>query len=957
MRILLRWALLVLSTPVLLTSPAVPSSVWIQAEGPAASPIQHGARVLQEKLLTLGYKVNTGDRSDSTVVRVLLAEWGSDEVQAWRRKLIRAVPNRPESFLVLPLPQERTVLVLGSDAVGTMYGAYNVAEQAAHARVPGDLTRIVKARVDSPFVELRGVNIFLQTDALEDLASWYHSERFWEKYLDFLSWCRFNFLDVHGMYGIYNTDFPNAFTYLVKSKSYPQVGCSAAKAARNLQMFKRIVALARERGIRVGFMNYNASAHVGQPPPGKNRRWPRRWGKPLSGKDLVRYTREVTQELVRQVPDLWIFGFRIGESGKDVDFYRNTYLAALRDAGRTDMRIYTRSWLTTKERVTTLAEDVVSPFYVEVKYNGEQLGPPYHAILDPRPWPWNPSYSYEAYSDRPQNYRIIWQVRANGTHRIFHWGDPDFVRRAVRTFPFAGAAGFSLEPMQAYYPWNDFYHNTARVDHAFFTWGYQRDWLWNLLWGRLSYNPNEAAQVWISEFVHRFGKGGPEVFEVERWASKVVPLVYAYHCLGPDHRHDAPELETGNQAFGYHNVRVEGGLESFISVKPLDRSVYQSIEEYVSNQLANKSDGRHTPPEVASRLEYIAAKIDEHLARAVVNVERGEQEFDCIRLDALALRELALYYAEKIHAATDYGFFRRTADFRFLEQARQKLRQASNHWDELVHITSTHYRPFVDQLRMRTNEFTWALETPRIQADLRELEAAIVNLRHRVWTYVGPPQLGHVPVFRWRRGQAVPISFTALMHGIDEKHSPKKRHAWLFYRRSGERWRKVALKSTAGKYQYYGSIPAEAVHGKSVDYYLELHYGEEVVREPKDAPKHVHTIDLSADWHDPVVMFSPPQPVIPVDRITLRIRVEDDSPLKRVDVVYKKLPSTAVWHRKGMKQVGPGTYQATVPLDHHGLLYHFEVVDTHGNGVVFPEVWEQTPYYVIESWDPRTARR
>ncbi len=80
-----------------------------------------------------------------------------------------------------------------------------------------------------------------------------------------------------------------------------------------------------------------------------------------------------------------------------------------------------------------------------------------------------------------------------------------------------------------------------------------------------------------SEFARRFSAAGPEVFQVKRWASKVVPLVYAYHCFGPDHRHGAPELETGNRAFGYHNVRVEGGLGSFISVRALDRSVYQSI--------------------------------------------------------------------------------------------------------------------------------------------------------------------------------------------------------------------------------------------------------------------------------------------------------------------------------------------------------------------------------------------
>ncbi len=238
-----------------------------------------------------------------------------------------------------------------------------------------------------------------------------------------------------------------------------------------------------------------------------------------------------------------------------------------------------------------------------------------------------------------------------------------------------------------------------------------------------------------------------------------------------------------------------------------------------------------------------------------------------------------------------------------------------------MHLTSVRYRPFVDQLRMRTNEFTRALETPGIQADLRELETAIVDPRHRVWTCNDPPCLGHVPVRRWQEGQPMPISFTALMQGIHEKHSPKKRHAWLFYRSSGQTWRKAALRSTAAKYQYYGQIPGQDVRGKKLEYYLELHYGPDAVREPKDAPKHVHQIDLSPDRRDPVITFEPPHPKIPANRVTLRIRVDDESPLDRVDVVYRKLPSTGIWHRKALRHVGEGVYEATVPLDHQGVLY------------------------------------
>jgi hypothetical protein len=113
-----------------------------------------------------------------------------------------------------------------------------------------------------------------------------------------------------------------------------------------------------------------------------------------------------------------MFGFRVGESGQPEDFYQKTYMAALSELPPTQ-RVYLRTWIAEPQKVRELAASTKNPIYIEPKYNGEQLGLPYQATLGGRQYP--PGGSYENYTDKPQNYSIIWQIRAHGIHRVFYW--------------------------------------------------------------------------------------------------------------------------------------------------------------------------------------------------------------------------------------------------------------------------------------------------------------------------------------------------------------------------------------------------------------------------------------------------------------------------------------------------------------------------------------------------------
>ncbi len=87
------------------------------------------------------------------------------------------------------------------------------------------------------------------------------------------------------------------------------------------------------------------------------------------------------------------------------------------------------------------------------------------------------------------------------------------------------------------------------------------------------------------------------------------------------------------------------------------------------------------------------------------------------------------------------------------------------------------------------------------------------------------------------------------------------------------------------------------------------------------------------------------------------MKVLDKAKIKSVRVYYKMMPAYYEWVPIEMHSYGSGSYAASVPLTPEGILYYFEAVDEDGNAANYPNVLEQTPYLVIDSWAPQTASR
>ncbi len=359
----------------------------------ARPAVMFGVSQLKAKLEARGLEVVVTSKPSGIGKRIYVA------VQGHSLPDLGSLPNRPvmnspESYSVIR-PSTDIVVVEGSDEAGAMYGALDVSEEIASATTGNPLSEI-KPIKKSPFLAVRGVNMFLTAQGFDEPNSWYWSDDFWVKFLDMLAVNRYNFLDFHGPFDL-TIGWPNGFSYFVNLKEYPELGVGSERAAKNLNRFRWIIRMAGDRGVKVGFMNYTAAAPVGPWKTGKfwvDERYVPRPQEYLAGPRLEEYTRLAVKAFLAQVPDLWMFGFRIGESGQPEDFYKKTYIEAVKDLP-SSLNLYARTWVATPTKVREIAQLTNHKFFIEPKYNGEQLGLPYQAATGGRPYA--PSGSYEDY--------------------------------------------------------------------------------------------------------------------------------------------------------------------------------------------------------------------------------------------------------------------------------------------------------------------------------------------------------------------------------------------------------------------------------------------------------------------------------------------------------------------------------------------------------------------------------
>lgn len=681
----------------------------VAPDGIIRTPIEFGVRDLKAALaktpqlpqhVTI-YVTRPGDITGSVV-------WSAVEL----------LPKKAESFVIHRSGDN--VVIAGSDANGVMYGCLELAERLdMKGRVALDIREPI---VQSPAVEFRAVNPFLTLPyGVADKDWWFLQDGYWEGYLDQLARARINWIDMHGMYDIKTTWFPNIYPYFITSEEFPLAGADPAMAARNLSMLNRVIALAKQRGIKFALMSYSATWNG----PGL-----RESPYPDSEENLAAYTREVVRKMIEACPGLDMIGFRIGESGKSTSFFKDSYIPAIREAGR-PIDLYTRTWLAKKDQVLSIGENFPGRFLIEIKYNGEQFGPPY-IVAGGRMAGWH-SYSYQDYYSWPRNYKIIYQIRANGTHRVFPWGNPELAARANMGSTLGGAIGACVEPIDAYYEKYDARHKNDSPNR-WYDWQWQRDWFWYNVWGRTAYDPSLKSndELWTRMFEHHFGKpAASDLFNAMQWASRIVPDAYTSYSLGPDHRNHAPELEWG------------GNVQKWVEGQPFDTQNIQTTREFADRLVRGDFSAKATPLQMAGYLAEEARMTRQYVGLARARVGDWTPEFKDLVTELTALSYLGDYYSHKLTAASMLAVLEAASDpvgpeYAGVERIREELALAGQAWGELAAIGEEHYKPFVDSLRMGTENYTWAEEGRKLDGDIQALDETIAAIKSSANTGTAP---------------------------------------------------------------------------------------------------------------------------------------------------------------------------------------------------------------------------
>jgi hypothetical protein len=614
---------------------------------------------------------------------------------------------RPESYAIVPA--EDGVIIVGRDAVGALYGALELAERV---RLDKKLA-LEKPITGAPEVAIRAANPFIVLPAPGETAWWFLDEGYWREYLDMMVEARLNLLDLHAMYNLGNTVFPNALLYFANSATYPDVGAPRAERERNLAMLNTVIQMAAARGIRVALMSYRADANLlGDPGPADDEAM------------IAVYTREAAADLAARASGLWRLGFRIGESGRDSAWYTSTFVEGVNSA-HTGVGVYTRTWWARRDDIMAIAAAAHGTIIVEAKYNGEHLGAPYVIAGGPSA-SWG-GYSYERFLDPPMPYSFLFQVRAGGTHRIFRFASYERSQRMARSYGFSPrVAGFTFEAGHAFYPQRDYYH--ADPADRFSEWTFRRDELSYFLAGRLAYDTTTPERVFRGALERRVSTSA--LWEPMQAATDIVPWIQTAHTCGPDHRDFAPELELGGDVGYWASPRAGAVVPNscwHADHGPFDTFAVASPYEAAADLVAGHATTKLSPIQVAQIVLDDAARARQ---AAAVPIDASNAEARDVVRECVALADLGDYFGHKLRAATALAVYAATGSPPWLAAARQEAGAAQIGWKNLASDTA-YIAPFEDRLRMATLgllPFHWRDEVPRLAAENAAIDAVVATV-------------------------------------------------------------------------------------------------------------------------------------------------------------------------------------------------------------------------------------
>jgi hypothetical protein len=318
---------------------------------------------------------------------------------------------------------------------------------------------------------------------------------------------------------------------------------------------------------------------------------------------------------------------------------------------------------------------------------------------------WNPT---------PTNYRLAWMMR-NEDFFVLRWGQPDFIRDHIAKNTMPSVNGYFVGS-ECYIPAKDYF---TALPNTSYRYAFDHQWMYYKNWGRLMYNPATPNSMFSDVFESRFSGLGTELFETQKMVSQVPLIIASYWNATWDYTLYSEGMIS---LMGNDKMKLIS-LPQMCDKQPMAPN-YMSIKEWLSPRV-NPLNGKISPSALSDSLQDFCSSAIKRMAKI-----KTEGNVDLLYevSDIQTWAYLGLYFANKLKAAVAYQQYINTSEKKYLRESITWLEQATEHWHQVVQITSPIYRPMPLQHYERNDHqlFHWSIIESEVAEELSWLKSLAI---------------------------------------------------------------------------------------------------------------------------------------------------------------------------------------------------------------------------------------
>ncbi len=550
--------------------------------------------------------------------------------------------------------------VIGGDINGAMYGALEVAEDISFKGLTTNYNK-----QDAPFMLNRGMKLNMPFDQRVPtyVGGWSSTSTklaiphvwditFWKKLIDQQARYRYNVLTVW---------VHNPFPALVKLADYPKASLPQIEGfdgfvkewdhEKRVAFWREVMSYAKNRGMKFYFFNWNIHLEY------TKTQYPE-ITETRTNATTLDYMYKSMQALIATYPDLAGFGISAGDGMQrpSEDFNNDSelktkwtwdamgkavhdYLVAnpSRKFNLIHRGIGSSAEIWNKQYAPLKKLPNASSNY-SVKYSQA------HMYSTPTPaWTTSSINAIKKQDDK------TWLTVRNDDYFYINWGDHQFVRDFMAGIPnkdvvtgmYIGSDGYT--PTRTYFYKNPALNGQLEVE---------RRWYMEMLWGRISYNPNISDDVFKNILSKRFPSvSGADLFKAWTLASRPLPrateLIMDKWSLDFDWYPEGCNSDPG-RCTGFRTVFDFANMSTHKNAKVTTVAKGSNLCD-ISNSATGTCNGKKSTYTVADEMQSDAQKALEIVEKMNSG---GSLDLQVAINNIKQMAFLSLYYAHKVRGAT-----------------------------------------------------------------------------------------------------------------------------------------------------------------------------------------------------------------------------------------------------------------------------------------------------------------